>query len=206
MSGQRESILHWLGDNVPPARLQHILGVEETAIALAAHHGADRGKAGLAALLHDAAKYFPPPKLLAIARQEGLEIDPICAACPHLLHADIGAVVARDEFAIDDPQVLESIRNHTLGRPDMDVLSCVVFVADAIEPGRGDDPALERLREVCWADLPRGVRQTCDYSLQHLMSQGRPIHPRTVATRNWALARSRQTAPLAAGGVLGSGV
>lgn len=192
MVAQREPILEWLAQNVPPARLQHILGVEETAIALADRHGADLCKAQLAALLHDAAKFFPPQRLLQMARQEALEIDPVCAAHPHLLHAEVSAIVARDEFAIDDPEILAGIRNHTLGRSEMSVLSCVVFVADAIEPGRGDTPELEALRRVCWQDLYYGVRQTCDASLQYLVRKGRPIHPRTVDTRNWALSRSRQ--------------
>lgn len=189
-SAQRERILQWLADQVPPARLQHILGVEQTAIALAERYDASPSQAQLAALLHDAAKYFSPARLLSIARREALTIDPICAAHPHLLHADVGAIVARDEFAIGDRDVLSAIANHTLGQPDMNTLGCIVFVADAIEPGRGDTPELEALRQDCWADLRRGVYRTCDYSLQHLIATGRPIHPRTVATRNWALSRS----------------
>lgn len=195
MAARREQILHWLEQNVPPARLQHIIGVEETAIALADRHGADLCKAQLAALLHDAAKFFPPQRLLEMAQRDGLDIDPVRAAHPHLLHADVGAIVARDEFGIENPEILDSIRNHTLGQPEMSVLSCVVFIADAIEPGRGDAPKLEQLRQICWNDLYQGVRHTCDFSLGHLVRKGRPIHPRTVDTRNWALMRSRQ--PLA---------
>ena len=198
MIAQRERILQWLQRNVPPARLQHILGVEETAIALADRHGADLCKTRLAALLHDAAKFFPPQRLLQMARHDGLEIDPVCAAYPHLLHAEVSAIVARDVFDIDDSEILAGIRNHTLGRPGMSVLSCIVFVADAIEPGRGDTPQLATLRQTCREDLHRGVRQACDDSLQYLVEKGRPIHPRTVNTRNWALVRSRQPVALLA--------
>ncbi|MEO0946744.1 MAG: bis(5'-nucleosyl)-tetraphosphatase (symmetrical) YqeK [Cyanobacteria bacterium J06641_5] len=189
---RRERILQWLAQNVPPSRLQHILGVEETALALADHHGADLCKTQWAALLHDAAKFFPPQRLLEMAHFEAMEIDPLCATYPHLLHADVSAIVARDEFGIADPEILAGIRNHTLGRSGMSVVSCIVFVADAIEPGRGDTPALDALRQICWEDLHRGVRQACDDSLQYLVRQGRPIHPRTVETRNWALSRSRK--------------
>jgi len=193
---RRERILQWLAQNVPPNRLQHILGVEETALALADHHGADLCKTQWAALLHDAAKFFPPKRLLEVARLEGVDVDPLCAAHPHLLHADVSAIVARNEFGIEDPEILAGIRNHTLGRSGMSAVSCIVFVADAIEPGRGDTPALDTLRQICWEDLYRGVRQACDDSLQYLVRQGRPIHPRTVETRNWALSRSRQVKPL----------
>ena len=62
------------------------------------------------------------------------------AATPHLLHADVSAIVARDEFGVKDKEILEAVRNHTLGRPGMSHLSCIVFVADVLEPNRGDSP------------------------------------------------------------------
>ena len=188
----RDRVLAWLADNVPAKRLQHIQGVEQYALALARQHGLDAAQAQAAGLMHDLAKYFPPDRLLQMAEAEGLTIDPICRRHPHLLHADASAIVARDRFGVRDGQVLEAIRNHTLGRPQMDALSCVVFVADALEPNRGQSAELKAMRATCQQDLIRGVRQSCDYSIRQLLQAGRPIHPQTVAARNWALECSRQ--------------
>ncbi|NJK99084.1 MAG: HD domain-containing protein [Spirulinaceae cyanobacterium SM2_1_0] len=187
----RDRVLTWLAAHVPAKRRQHILGVEQTAAALAEHYGLPVAQAAQAGLLHDLAKYFKPERLLAIAHTEGWELDPILVEHPHLLHADASAVIARDEFGIGDAEILAAIRNHTLGQPGMSELSCVVYVADAIEPGRGDDPALVALRQVCWQSLPQAVWRVADYSLQHLLAHNRPIHLRTVLTRNWALAQAR---------------
>lgn len=187
----REQTLAWLRDNVPAARVRHILGVEQMSVELARHYGLDAQKAGIAGLMHDLAKYFPPDRLLQMARDDSLDIDPIAAAHPHLLHADVSAIVARDRFGIRDPIVLAAIANHTLGRPDMDEIGCVVFVADALEPNRGDTPELNAMRRACRENLHQGVRQTCDYSLQYLIRASRTIHPRAVTTRNWALARAK---------------
>lgn len=192
-AAQRERVLRWLRSNVPDSRLQHILRVEQTAIELARHHNLDVEKAAKAGLMHDLAKYFKPQRLLEMAQAEGLEIDPVEAAHPHLLHAPVSAIVARDEFGVEDEEVLQSICDHTLGRPGMGLLSCVVFLADSLEPGRGINAELEALRQSSLQDLHQAVYLTCDYSLKYFLDTHRLIHPRTVLTRNWFLKRSHPT-------------
>jgi predicted HD superfamily hydrolase involved in NAD metabolism len=188
----RDQVLSWLADNVPASRLQHILGVEQMSIELARHYHLDVEKAAYAGLMHDLAKYFKPSVLLQMARDEGIEIDPVCEATPHLLHADISAVVARDQFGMQDEAVLGAIAHHTLGRPGMSPLCCVVFLADSLEPSRGHTPQLERLRELSQQDLHKAIWLTCDYSLKFLMDSRCLVHPRTILTRNWALSLSSQ--------------
>lgn len=187
----REQVLAWLADNVPPSRIKHILGVEQMAIDLANHYQIDKQKAAIAGLMHDLAKYFKPQKLLEMAQIAGVEIDPVSAATPHLLHADVSAIVARDTFKVTDKDVLDAIANHTLGQPGMNELSCIVFLADTLEPGRGNTPELEHLRKVCYQNLDRAIWQTCDYSLKFLLATNCLIHPRTIATRNWFLQKAQ---------------
>lgn len=190
---RRNFVLRWLADHVPESRLQHILRVETMAVELARHHGLDEHSAAQAGLMHDLAKYFKPAQLLEMAQTEGLTIDPIAAAHPHLLHADVGAIVARDQFGVKDPAVLAAIRNHTLGRPDMDALSCVVYLADALEPGRGDSSELAELRQLSYQHLAQAMWRTCDYTLNYLIANRQLIHPRTVQTRNWFLQTTIRT-------------
>ncbi|GEM_PF-199061 len=188
----RDRVLVWLQHNVPEARLQHILRVERMAVELAEQHQVNRDQAAQAGLMHDLAKFFKPQRLLDIAQAERLDLDPVDLANPHLLHADVGAIVARDEFAIHDAAVLEAIRNHTLGRPGMSALSCIVFLADSLEPGRGDTPELATLRQLSHQDLHHAVWQTCEDSLRYLIAHSRLIHPRMILTRNWAMSLARQ--------------
>jgi predicted HD superfamily hydrolase involved in NAD metabolism len=188
----RHQVLHWLSANVPESRLQHVLRVEQMAIALAKDHHLDTHKAAQAGLMHDLAKYFKPQILLEMARQEGLVLDPVDESTPHLLHADVGAIVAREQFGVQDPEILAAIADHTLGRPGMSPISCVVFLADSLEPGRGNTPALNILRHTSRQNLQRAVWMSCDDSIKHLMSSRRLIHPRVLLTRNWFL---QQTSP-----------
>lgn len=193
---KRNHVLAWLADNVPQARIEHILRVEQMAIALAEHYNLDVEKAARAGLMHDLAKYFKPQQLLAIARAENLDIDPVSEATPHLLHADVSAIVARDTFGVNDEEVLQAIANHTLGRPEMSLLSCIVFVADTLEPGRGNTLELETLRKISYQSLYQAVWLTSDYSLKFLLEKQCLIHPRTIATRNWFLQQVKNKQPL----------
>src|ERR671932_1766089 len=188
----RDQVLTWLADNVPASRLQHILGFEQMSVELARHYDLDVEKAAQAGLMHDLAKYFKPAVLLQMARDEGIEIDPVCEATPHLLHADVSAIVARDQFGMQDEEVMDAIAHHTLGRPGMSPLSCIVFLADSLEPSRGNTPELERLRQVSFSNLYQAIAVTCEYSLRFLFDSHCLIHPRTILTRNWAVGLSRQ--------------
>jgi predicted HD superfamily hydrolase involved in NAD metabolism len=188
----REQAIAWLQDNVSPQRLDHILGVEATAIALASVYELDAQAAATAGLLHDLAKFFSPQTLLAIAGEHHLPLDPVLAATPHLIHADVSAIVAQQEFNVTDPDILNAIRFHTLGSPEMDKLASVIFVADAIEPTRGADPGLEKVRQVASHNLEQAVRMTCDYTLDYLVKHRKVIHPRMILTRNWALEREKE--------------
>lgn len=184
---KRDRVLAWLADNVPTSRVRHILGVEQTAVELARHHDLDMEKAATAGLMHDLAKYFKPQQLLEMAKQEKLEIDPVLEANPHLLHANVSAIVARNQFGNYDEEVLDAIRHHTLGEPGMSLLSCAVFLADKLEPGRGNNAELAALRQMSRLDIYQAVWLTCDYSLKLLLETRSLIHPRMILTRNWAL-------------------
>ncbi|NJP10614.1 MAG: HD domain-containing protein [Leptolyngbyaceae cyanobacterium RU_5_1] len=190
---RRQSVLSWLNENVPGKRLKHILRVEEMAIALARLYCLDVERAAQAGLMHDLAKFFNPKQLLQMAKEERLELDSVDVANPHLLHAEVGAIVAREEFGIQDQHVLDAIRNHTLGRPGMSPLSCVVYLADSLEPGRGDTPELAELRQTSRQDLYRAVWLTSEYTLKFLLATPNLIHPRTILTRNWAMQMAIQT-------------
>jgi predicted HD superfamily hydrolase involved in NAD metabolism len=182
----RTPVLAWLDAHVPPRRLAHILGVEGCAVALAERFGADPSLAARAGLLHDLAKYFDSTRLLSEARRLAIAVDPIQQATPHLLHAEVSAALAAELFDEHHPQVLAAIANHTLGAAPMDLLSQILYVADWIEPTRrGED--VERVRTAVEQGLLVAVLVGAEQTILELISTGRPLHPRTLDTRNWAL-------------------
>ncbi len=56
----------------------------------------------------------------------------------------------RRDFGITDRELLDAVSYHTTGRAGMTLLEKIIFIADAVEPGR-DYPGVEEIRELrCW--------------------------------------------------------
>ncbi len=74
----------------------------------------------------------------------------------------------------------------------MSQLSCVVFLADTLEPGRGDTPELEHLRQLTQKNLYQVVWLTSYYTIKHLLGLHRLIHPRIILTRNLFMEKAKK--------------
>ncbi|MGA8575179.1 MAG: bis(5'-nucleosyl)-tetraphosphatase (symmetrical) YqeK [Candidatus Cybelea sp.] len=117
-------------------RYDHSVRVARCAETLARRHGVDSRKARLAGMLHDLARLYTPERLLVDSEARGFAIDAAEREHPMLLHARLGAAIARERFGIDDPEVLSAIEKHTTGAEVMSPLDCVVYLADSLEPNR----------------------------------------------------------------------
>lgn len=167
-------------------RYQHSMQVASVAREMARGLGLNEDRAYLAGIVHDYAKGIPGYELLALAEQNNMLEDEVEGRNPDLLHAPVGAFLLAREQGLVDEEILDAVRNHTLGRVGMTGLEKVIFLADMIEPGR-DFPGIERLRCVAWRDLDQGMILTIESTLRYCMERGRLIHPRTVLVRNYLL-------------------
>lgn len=77
------------------SRFEHTLGVMYTCGALAMRYGYDLDKAMLAGLMHDCAKCMPNAKKLKMAEKHHLEISNLERKNPFMLHAKLGAFLAK---------------------------------------------------------------------------------------------------------------
>ena len=64
-----------------------------------------------------------------------------------ILHGPIGAYLISNLCGVKDEELLDAIREHTIGGLQMGLLSKCLFVADAIEDGR-DYPGVDTAREI----------------------------------------------------------
>lgn len=179
-----EAILEKLTGHLSAKRLKHSLGVSKTAVELAERFGADKEKAKLAGILHDCAKEVADGDLLQIANSFGIVVDEVEKAAPVLLHAKVGAHVARYTYGIRDDEILEAIRRHTVGGPEMTVLDKIIYLADFIEPTRSF-AGVERLREIVEkAALDEAIIAAYEQSIAFVIAAKGLLHPATVAGRN----------------------
>jgi predicted HD superfamily hydrolase involved in NAD metabolism len=139
----------------------------------------------LAAWGHDIARALSPQELLTRARGFSLEVSPVEEEAPILLHGPVGAEILRQEYGIDDPQVLAAARFHSTGRVGMSLLEKVIFVADKIEPGKvRAKPALARVRELADRDLDAAILEYLNQMLIVAREEDWPLHPHAIAARN----------------------
>lgn len=177
----KDEILAHLGKTLKPSRLKHTLGVAETAVRLAARYGVDPVRAEFAALLHDCAKYMPLEEMRSLVVKNIPDVDDLELETVSVLHAPAGAVYAAQEFGIRDPEILSAIRKHTLGDSEMTPLEALIYTADFIEPGREYFPGLDDARKLAEVDIYRAMCKCGQLTNEHVISQGRRPHPRSLA-------------------------
>jgi predicted HD superfamily hydrolase involved in NAD metabolism len=161
-------------------RYAHSVRVARCADVLAQRHGADPSKARTAGMLHDLARLYEPQRLLDECEMRGMPIGAFERAHPMLLHARLGAVLARELFGVRDGDVLSAIEKHTTAAGEMSPLDCVVYLADSLEPNRSFAERGE-LWESALHDLYAATRDVLRLSIRHYAAKGKPLAPPTAA-------------------------
>jgi len=125
-----------LRDRLPEEKVSHCVFVAEYAASLAERVGVDHDEAVTAGLLHDLCRTEPGEDLLRRARGYGLPLSEAALEVPLLLHGPVAAEECKRDLNIASPSVYEAIYWHTTGRPDLDRLGQLLFLADFSEPTR----------------------------------------------------------------------
>lgn len=167
-------------------RYKHSLGVCDEAVKLAEKYVADTEKAYLAGLLHDCAKGYDTDKQIELCAKYGIELDEITLACKAVIHAPLGAAVAKDKYGIDDEEILEAIRCHTVAKASMSLLDKIIYIADMIEPMR-DFPGVEKLRKAAYEDIDKAFIMGLKQSIVFNAEKNKIIHPDTISAWNYML-------------------
>lgn len=171
-----------LAQRLSTGRYEHVLRVAETAKALATKYQLSIEQAEQAALFHDIAKCMDKDDL-----QLNLVLgnaDSRLASFHHeLWHAPVGAMIARDEFGIEDEDVLNAVRYHTTGRAQMSPLEKLIYIADMIETGR-NFPGVETLREKAEESLELAMEACIYQSVQFLVNKKVPVFPDSIDCYN----------------------
>lgn len=165
-------------------RYGHTARVADTVESLARKHGLDPDRARLAALLHDAARERAPEEFIRLAEEWKLRIGAPERESPKLLHGPVAAELGRRELGVEDGEVLEAVRVHTVGAAGIGQIALALYVADKIEPAR-DYPSVGRIRELAQHDLREAAAEALRRVVAHNEERDRPIHPASRAMLEW---------------------
>ena len=163
-------------------RYEHTMGVMYTAAAMAMRYGVDLEKATLAGLLHDCAKCIPSKEKLHLCEKHEIPVSEAESKNPGLLHAKLGAFLAKNKYDVEDQDILDSITYHTTGRPAMTLLDKIVYIADYIEPNRKEAPNLDKVRALAFTDIDACLYVILEDSLAYLHTKNEVIDPMTEQT------------------------
>ncbi len=177
-----EKIKEYIERNMSEKRRLHTYGVCETAVKLARQYGCDIEKARLAALLHDIYRGIPSSTLDYYVRHLGLDEKYLGNA--NLAHGKIAAATCGREFGVTDSDVINAVSYHTTGRAGMSLLEVIIYVADAIEPGR-DYPGVEEIRRAAEEDLDRACLMSLSHTIDYVKSEGKYLDQDTIRAREY---------------------
>lgn len=163
-------------------RIRHTEGVVKTAVDLARHYGEDPEKALVAAKCHDVCRKWDEERLNAFIEFNGL--DPRYLSNINLAHSKAASLVAQMAFRIEDEDILNAISYHTTGRANMSLLEKIIFLADAIEPGRDYD-GVEALRTLAFKDIDAACLASLESTRDYVLARGQMLDEDTDAAIAW---------------------
>ncbi len=183
-----DSRLAELEARVKAKRFEHSCNVSKTCVKLAKEYGCNKAKARLAGILHDWDKGLDLEGIRQRLRDFDLEehIDPfVFEHMPRVLHGTTAAYALANKFPEISGDVLQAIDRHTTAAEKMSDLDMILYIADAIEPGRSFEclPSLRKM--VGKATLEKLYFSVYEQWVRLLFDRGKAFHPDTITIWNY---------------------
>ncbi len=174
----------YLLNNLTKKRYTHSLNVANEAVKLARTYNAEIQKAYIAGLLHDICKEMPLSKQKQYVKNSKMNVCDTELRAEPLWHAISGAEVVRQEFKIEDKDILNAIRYHTTARAKMTRLEKIIYLADLISIDR-DFKDVNKMRRICYKDLDKAMLEALKFSINDTVSKSNTIPLTTLNAYNY---------------------
>jgi predicted HD superfamily hydrolase involved in NAD metabolism len=148
----------------PAGLVRHTKRVVAESIALARCWEVDPERIELAAWGHDLYRAHKPGDLLALAWEWKIPVSQAEEDNAMLLHGPIAAYAMATRFGVSDEDVLQAVREHTLGAPGMSLIAKIVLLADKVEPNKRDrTPLMKPIRRAARRDIDLAMLAWADW-------------------------------------------
>lgn len=174
----------YLKENLSQKRYQHSLNVASECRKLAEKYGEDPDKAYFAGLLHDVCKELSGEKQKALVLKSGFAVCREELETRSLWHAIAGAYFVKNVFGVEDIDIINSIRFHTVGRAGMTRLEEIVYLADLISADRTYKD-VEKMRRFVYSDLNEAMLEAFRFSIKNVVKKEGMIPLCTVEGYNF---------------------
>lgn len=161
----------YLKEHLSAKRYNHSLNVAAECKKLALKYGEDPDKAYFAGLLHDVCKELPDKEQKALVEQCSFSVCREELETRSLWHAIAGACFIKKEFGVEDIDILNSVRFHTVGRAGMSRLEEIIYLGDLISADR-DYKDVEKMRKLSYSSLNEAMMEAFAYSVKSVVKKG----------------------------------
>lgn len=175
--------LMYVKKELPEGRYEHSCRVVEQAVKLAAIHGVNEEKVGLAAAFHDYAKKRSRDQMRRVILTSTLPKD-LLLYDVELWHGPVASILVESLFGISDPDIKNAIRYHTTGRAHTNKLEMIIALADYTEPNR-DFKGVDEVREMVEKDLILASWLMTRNTIEFLMMKKSTIYSDTFNAYNY---------------------
>lgn len=132
--------------------------------------------------MHDIAKEMTDDEKIKYVEENDMIIDDIEKKNPGLLHAKIGADIAKKQFRFTDDMV-DAIKYHTTAKANMGDLTKILYVADATGEDRNWDD-LDKVRQMSEVDLNSAIVYIIELNIIKNIEKKNLLHPDSIFARN----------------------
>ncbi len=163
-------------------RLNHVISVAKLAFELALANNLDPYKAFQAGLLHDITReldFAKSKEIMTKDYREYLDYNWF------IYHQFTALEIIKNEFGIDDDEILEAIKYHCTGKANMSPLGKLIYAADKIEPTRNYDSS--HLIKACMDNLEKGFIEVLKANREFLSLHNDEKNPLSEACYNYYL-------------------
>ena len=174
----------FLKEHLSQKRFHHSVNVAEECRKLAQKYGEDPERAYFAGLLHDICKEMPPDEQKDMVLRSGLTVCREELDTRSLWHGIAGAYFVKEHFGVEDIDILNAIRFHTVGRAGMTRLEEIVYIGDLISADR-DYKDVEKVRKIAYQSIDQAMLEGLRFSMKSVIKKGDVIPPCTVEAYNF---------------------
>lgn len=181
-----EEIKSLLKSRLSKKRYIHSVNVAQQAKVLAKINNFNEDKSYFAGLLHDVCKEISPQEQETYVLTSSMDIDEVEKNSRPLWHAIAGAEFVREHYRIDDEDILNSIRYHTVARAGMSTLEKIIYLADLTSVDRSYKDVAQ-IRKICEKNLDEGMLYALKFSIIDSVSKSNTIPKSTFEAYNYYL-------------------
>lgn len=167
------NIVKEIEKRLSPSRFSHVMSVASFAKEVARANNIDEDDAYLAGILHDVAKCYDDNTL---KEKYIIPYLPEYLSYPSFsYHAYVGAYIAKNEFDIEDENILKAIANHCLVTLSMGRLEKLIYLSDKVEPTRKFKDVFDDVRKMCYVDIDKAFIMLLEKQNEYLLKSNRKV-------------------------------